>query len=304
MREVDDPRFFQTIVAAGGLAAAARAMNVTPSAVTQRLQALELKLGVRLLDRGSRKLRLTDEGELFHAESLKITTQYDALIEALHTRQSIVRGHLRILATMGFGRAHVAPAIADFHALHPQVGVTLTLSDRWVDFDEAPFDAVIHVGALPDSSQVAFRIAANRRFLLASPAYVQQHGAPKSPSELTDHACLVLRENDDDVTLWRFIGARKKELSVRVRPVLASNDGEVMKQWAVAGKGIMLRSEWDVARELRDGQLVPLLPNWKLADANIVALVPQRRGLSARTRFFIEFLAARFQPLPPWRTRN
>ncbi len=302
MREVDDPRFFQTIVAAGGLAAAARAMNVTPSAVTQRLQALELKLGVRLLDRGTRKLRLTDEGELFHAESEKITAQYDALLDALHTRQSIVRGHLRILATLGFGRTHVAPAIADFHTQHPQVGVTLTLSDRWVDFDEAPFDAVIHVGALPDSSQVAFRIAANQRFLVASPGYLRRHGAPKSPGELADHACLVLRENDDDVTLWRFIGARKKEVSVRVRPMLASNDGDVMKQWAIADKGLMIRSEWDVARELRAGSLQAVLPAWRLPPANIVALVPQRRGLSARTRFFIEFLAARFKPEPPWRS--
>jgi DNA-binding transcriptional LysR family regulator len=302
MRDIDDPRFFLNIVRNGSLAGAARVMNVTPSAVTQRLQGLEAKLGVRLLDRGSRKLRLTDEGELFHSESEIITARYDALIDAVRSRRSIVRGHLRVLGTLGFGRKYLAPIIASFHERNPQLEVTLTLSDRWVVSDDAPYDVIVHIGELLDSSQVAFRVATNERFLLVSPAYVKRNGVPDSPSALTRHACLVLRENDEDVTLWRFLGARRKEQTVRVRAVLASNDGGVIKQWALAGRGVMIRSEWDVADELRSGKLVRLLPQWALPEANVVALVPQRRGMSARSRSFIEFLAARFQPEPPWRS--
>jgi DNA-binding transcriptional LysR family regulator len=301
MRDFDDPRFFVTIVRCGSLAAAARAMDVTPSAVTQRLQSLEAKLGVRLLDRGSRKLQLTDEGELFYTESEAITQRYDALVDAVQARRQIVRGHLRVLGTLGFGRKYVAPAIAAFHEQHPQVEITLTLTDRWVANDDAPYDVVIHIGELPDSSQVAFRIATNERFVLASPAYLKRKAAIDAPDALAHHVCLVLRENDNDVSLWRFIGARRKEQTIRVRAALASNDGDVIKQWAIAGKGVMIRSEWDVADELRAGKLVRLLPQWALPEANVVALVPQRRGMSARSRAFIEFLAARFQPTAPWR---
>ncbi len=300
MREVDDPRFFIAIVRSGSLAGAARAMEVTPSAVTQRLQSLEAKLGVRLLDRGSRRLRLTDEGELFHAESEVIAQRYDMLIDAMQSRRSIVRGHLRVLGTLGFGRKYLAPAIAEFHEQNPQLEVTLTLSDRWVVNDDAPYDVVVHIGELPDSSQVAFRIAANERFVVSSPAYIKRQGGVESPEALTKHACLVLRENDQDVSLWRFFGVRRKEQTVRVHATLASNDGDVIKQWALAGKGVMIRSAWDVASELRSGKLVRLLPQWKLPDANVVALVPQRRGMTARSRLFIEFLATKFQPKSPW----
>lgn len=303
MREVDDPRFFATIVRCGSLAAAARAMDVTPSAVTQRLQGLEARLGVRLLDRGSRKLRLTDEGEIFFSESQELVARYDRLIDTVQTRQSVVRGHLRVLGTLGFGRKHLAPAIADFHSAYPQLEISLTLSDRWIAFEEAPFDVVIHIGALEDSSQVAFRVAPNERYVVASPQYLRRHGEPKTPHDLVNHACLVLRENDEDVSLWRFIGVRKKEEAVRVRPALASNDGAVMKTWALAGKGLMIRSEWDVADELRHGKLVRVLDGWRLPEANIVALVPERRGMSARSRMFVEFLAKRFQPSPPWREK-
>jgi DNA-binding transcriptional LysR family regulator len=301
MKEIDDPRFFLAIVRNGSLAAAARALNVTPSAVTQRLQGLESKLGVRLLDRGTRKLQLTGEGELFFSESEIIAERYDQLIDAVQSRRSIVRGHLRVLGTLGFGRRYLATAVAEFHALHAQTEVTLTLSDRWVVNDDAPYDVIIHIGELLDSSKVAFRLAANERFVLASPAYLKRRGTPEAPKDLVDHACLVLRENDQDVTLWRFIGARQREQTVRVNSTLASNDGEVIKQWACAEKGVMIRSEWDVASELKSGRLVRLLPQWKLPDANIVALVPERRGMTARSRAFIEFLASRFQPVPPWR---
>ncbi len=301
MRDIDDPRFFINIVRSGSLAGAARAMNVTPSAVTQRLQNLESKLGLQLIDRAARRLQLTDEGELYATEAEKIIEQYDFLIDALQARRSLVRGHLRVQGTFGFGRKYLAPALADFQAQHPQVRVTLNLTDRWVETEDASYDLVVHVGALADSSRVAFRIAPNDRYILASSAYLKRSSALKTPEDLSKHSCLLLQENDEDVGLWRMRHTRGKEETLRVQPSLLSNDGDVIKQWALAGRGIMLRSEWDTAQEIASGKLVRVLPEWKLAEANVYALVPQRKGLSTRARAFINFLSARFQPLPPWR---
>jgi DNA-binding transcriptional LysR family regulator len=302
MRDIEDPRFFLHIVRNCSLAGAARALNVTPSAVTQRLQSLEAKLGLQLIDRAARRLQLTDEGELYALESEKILGQYDALIDQLQARRSLVRGHLRVRGTFGFGRKYVAPALAEFQREYPQLRVTLNLSDRWVDTDDASFDVVVHVGELADSSRVAFRIAPNERLMLASPAYLKRAGSPKTPADLAQHSCLLLQENDEDVGLWRLQTARGKEETVRVQPSLLSNDGDVIKQWTLAGRGIMLRSEWDTASEVASGKLVRVLPDWRLPDANVYALVPQRKGLSTRARAFINFLSAKFQPKPPWRS--
>jgi DNA-binding transcriptional LysR family regulator len=301
MRDIDDPRFFVNIVRNGSLAAAARELNVTPSAVTQRLQNLESKLGLQLVDRAARKLRLTDEGELYAIEAEKILEQYDALIDSLQARRSLVRGHLRVRGTFGFGRKYLASALADFQLLHPQLRVTLNLSDRWTESEDASYDVVIHIGALADSSRVAFRIAANERLMLASPNYLKRAQPLRTPQDIATHSCLLLQENDEDVGLWRLHTARGKEQTVRVQASLSSNDGDVIKQWTLAGRGIMLRSEWDTAQEIANGKLVRVLPEWKLAEANVYALVPQRKGLSSRARAFIEFLSARFQPKPPWR---
>jgi DNA-binding transcriptional LysR family regulator len=301
MRDIDDPRFFLHIVRGGSLAAAARALNVTPSAVTQRLQALEAKLGLQLVDRSARKLRLTDEGELFTSESEKILEQYDRMIDALQSRRSLVRGHLRVQGTFGFGRRYLAPALAAFQSEHPQLKITLHLTDRWVETESGGYDVVVHIGELANSSRVAFRIAANERLMLASPAYLKREGIPKSPDDLPAHSCLLLQENDEDVGLWRMQSSRSKTATVRVQASLLSNDGDVIKQWALAGRGIMLRSEWDTASEIAAGKLVRVLPEWRLPEANVYALVPQRKGLSSRAREFIRFLSAQFQPEPPWR---
>jgi DNA-binding transcriptional LysR family regulator len=302
IKQADDPGFFLAIIKHGSLAAAARALDVTPSAVTQRLQALEARLGVRLLDRGSRRMRLTDEGELFHAEAARIARQYDELIDALQARRSLVRGHLRVHGPLGFGRTYLAPLVAQFHTLHSQLEIALTLSDRSIDPDDAPFDAVVHIGALPDSSKIGYRIAPNERWLCAAPAYLKKAPPLGAPDDLAAHACLVLRENDEDVSLWRF-KSRQGERALRVQPALSSNDGDVIKQWALLGKGIILRSEWDVAAEVVAGRLVRLLPNWRQPPADVMALVPQRKGMSARVERFLEFLRAQFRPAPPWRQR-
>ena len=302
MRETDDPRFFVLLMKEGGLAAAARQLRVTPSAVTQRLQNLESKLGVRLLERSTRRMRLTDGGALYHEHAQKLTHEYDDLIDTLRSRKALVRGRLRVHGPLGFGRRFLAPIIARFHNAHPQLDIALTLSDRRAEGDT--HDLVVHIGELRDSSQVAYPVAPNGRVLCAAPAYLRRAGQPENPDDLSAHACLVLRENDEDVTMWRLSngnGGGKREAAVRVKPVLSSNDGDVIKQWALAGKGVMLRSEWDVADLLRAGKLARVLPAWQPPSANVVALVAERKGMSARVKTFLEFLAAEFKPKPPWR---
>ena len=301
MREVDDPRFIVELLRDGSLAATARRLGVTPSAVTQRLQGLEARLGVRLLDRSTRRIRLTDEGALFHEHALRLTRDYDDLVDTLRSRKALVRGRLSVHGPLGFGRHHVAPLVARFRLLHPQLEIMLTLSDRRIDPEKEAFDVVLHIGELRDSSQVAFNVAPNRRILCAAPAYLRRAGVPQTPEALAQHDCLVLRENNEDTTLWRF-SSRQRETAVRVGGSLACNDGEVIRDWALAGQGLMLRSEWDVAAHLRSGHLVEVMPAWRAPAADVIALIARRQGTSARVRAYLDFLRGEFRPRPPWRT--
>lgn len=300
MNDAFDIRFLLVIRESASLLEASRKLGLTPSAVTQRLQQMEKKLDIRLLDRSSRQLRFTDEGELLCLRGAELINQFDALLEDLHERRSGFVGRLKINAPFGFGRQYVAPAVSAFQRLHPEVEIALTLSDQPLVEATDRFDVVIHIGELRASNLICHAIAPNRRFICASPGFIEQHGLPDSPEQLADLPCIALRENNEDVTLWHFTRARKTR-SVRIRPVLSCNDGSVIRQWGCEGQGIILRSEWDVADALADGTLVRLLPAWKLPDADVVALTHQREGLPARTRNFMGFLQGYFRPVPGWR---
>lgn len=297
--DVTDLRFFVAITESGSLAEAARRMDVTASAVSQRLRQLESRLGLHLVHRSTRRFSLTDEGELFHAGAVDLLAQLDGLIDNLRARSGAVAGTLNVRGPLGFGRHHLAAAIADFHDLHPALKVSLTLSDVVSAADANRFDLIVHIGSLANSSMVAYPIAPNARFVCAAPAYLARRPAPQTPQDLGAHDCIVLRENQEDVTLWHF---RKKrgEASVRVPASLSSNDGDVVRQWAIKGKGLIMRSEWDVAESLATGQLVRVLEDWSLPAADVVALVAQRAGMSARVKLFLAFLQERFRPVP-WR---
>jgi DNA-binding transcriptional LysR family regulator len=309
MKHLDDPHFFVLLVKEKSMAAAARQLGVTPPAVTQRLQQLEARIGVRLLDRTTRRISLTDEGELYFERASQLATDYDEMIETLRSRRSLVRGRLRVHATLGFGRQYIAPALTRFHSLYPELEIALTLSDRRVTLDAEKVDMIIHIGELPDSSHVAIPLAPNNRILCASPAYVRRRGMPETPESLAEHDCVMLRQNEEDVTMWRFTPAQtrarnkgnKEETAVRIRPILSSNDGDVVRQWALAGKGIMLRSEWDAVAYINAGKLVRLLPDCSLPPANIAILVGEHKRMSARVRLFADLLTAQFKPKPPWR---
>lgn len=297
--DTTDLRFFVTLAESGTLSEAARRMDVTASAISQRLQQLEKRLNVHLIHRSTRRFNLTDEGEMLYTKAVSLLAELDALIESLRARSGEVGGTLHVWAPLSFGREYLAPALADFHAQHPKLQVSLTLSDLRPAPDSERFDLIVNIGALPDSTMIAYPIASNKRFLCASPAYLASRGVPKLPGDLTGHCCIVLRENEEDVSLWR-LRQGTTEAAVRVTPGLNSNDGEVTRAWALAGKGIILRSEWAVAENLRSGQLVTVLDDWMLSDADIVALIPQSHAVSARVKLFLALLKARFQPVPPW----
>jgi DNA-binding transcriptional LysR family regulator len=299
MISTEDLRFFVVLVSAASMADAARKLDVTPPAVTQRLQLLEKRLGMRLLDRSGRRMVLTGEGELLAAHARRICDDIGNLADMLSSRRGTVAGELRIIAPLGFGRRYIAPAVAAFRGLYPEVTVSLTLSDRPARISDDVWDLMVHIGELRDSSLVSQYLAPNRRIVCASPHYIAQRGEPKHPDDLYAHDCIALRENDEDVTMWRFTPkGRDAAANVRIDPVLASNDGGTVRDWALAGLGIIVRSEWDVAEHLLSGRLVPLFGDWKLPDADIVALLNSRHGRSLRTTHFLDHLRASFSPLP------
>jgi DNA-binding transcriptional LysR family regulator len=297
----DDLRFIVALASSNSLAAAARALNVTPPAVTQRLQLMEEKLGLRLVDRSSRRMVLTDEGDNLANGGRHILEEIGELTDTLNTRRAVVSGHLRIVAPLGFGRRYVAPAAAQFRISYPNVTVSLMLFDRPAQLAEEAWDLILYLGQLRNSSLIAQVLAPNERFVCAAPDYLARAGVPKRPKDLLNHHCIALRENDEDETMWRFTATQRGEReAVRIKPDSSSNDGEVIRSWAVGGAGIIVRSEWDVADEIRVGRLVRLLDRWKLPSANVVALLGARHGRSARTRLFLKHLHTILTP-PPWR---
>lgn len=293
MSDASDLAFFAVLARQNSLVAAAAELGVTPPAVSRRLAALEARLGVRLLNRTTRRQSLTPEGERYLEEGARILRDIEALERGLAGSREVPRGLLRINATFGFGRQHLAPAIADFVRCYPEVEVILQLTDRPLDLAATATDIGIRVGPPPDTRVLARRIAANRRLLCASPAYLAEFGEPVDPAALAAHRCIVIRENTRAYNSWELTDGERQS-TVKVRGNLSSNHGEVAVAWALAGHGIVLRSEWDVAPHLRSGELVRVLAPWAGAVADIHALYPQRHLLSAKVKVFVDFLAERF----------
>ncbi|WP_018411349.1 LysR family transcriptional regulator [Methyloversatilis thermotolerans] len=298
MGDAADLHFFSVLARQSSLAAAAQELGLTPPAVSRRLAALEARLGVRLLNRTTRRMSLTAEGERYLEDGERILRDIDALERSLAASRDIPRGLLRINAGFGFGRRHLAPAISAFATRWPEVDIILHLSDRPLDLEAHGMDLGIRFGPPPDSHVHARRIAHNRRLLCAAPAYANVHGLPDTPADLRHHRCIVIRENTDAFNTWGLSdGAR--DVRVKVRGPLAVNHGEIAVDWALAGHGILLRSEWDIAPLLRDGRLLHVLPGWSGTAADIHAVWPPHHRLSARVRAFVDFLAGRFADFPP-----
>ncbi|MDJ0686868.1 MAG: LysR substrate-binding domain-containing protein [Alphaproteobacteria bacterium] len=294
MLETPELRFFATVATSASLAAAARMLNVSPPAVSQRLRQIEQRLGFRLVERSRGHLTLTMEGESLLRNSEPILHALERLNENMRSQRREVTGPLKIIAPFGFGRMHVAPAIAELVGAHPNLAPELALSDDpYGAARTESWDLIIHVGKLSDTNLTQKKLASNRRLLCASPDYLAKNDRPLNPDDLQNHACGVVREDQADATLWTLTGPHGERHTQRIRPAFASNNGEIIKSWAVAGMGIVLRSEWNVAAELVDGRLERVLENYALPDADIVALLNSRTLRSARTRYAVEALASR-----------
>jgi len=285
-----DLNLFTLVARHRNLAAAARELGVTPPAVSKRLAQLEKRLGIRLMNRTTRRLTLTPEGELYLQNGSRLLDELQELEQLVTRGRAEPTGLLRVNASFGFGRTRVAPAVSAFVERFPSMSIQLQLTDRPLNLQEEGFDLGIRFGEAPDARINARLLLPNRRLVCASPAYVARHGAPATPHDLTRHACLVLRENESAYGTWHFLRGKRME-TVKVSGALSSNDGNTVLQWARDGRGIVVRSEWELEAHLRRGELVPLLTEWALPNADIYAIYLERNKLSAKLRVFVEFLA-------------
>ncbi|MFP8781408.1 LysR family transcriptional regulator [Hydrogenophaga sp. RWCD_12] len=293
---------FASVATRGSLTAAAKAEGVAPAIIGRRLDALEARLGVKLMVRTTRRISLTHEGSAFLEDCQRLLTDLanaEASVSAGGVKAS---GHLRVTAPAGFGRRHVAPLVPRFRELHPEVSFSLNLSDRVVDVAGEGYDCAVRVGDLPDSSLVSVRLADNRRMCVAAPAYLQRHGRPRTPADLSQFDCLTLSSDASQTRGWAFRVARDNVAGggaepgdaeiVHLRPggPLDCSDGQVLREWCLAGYGIAWRSTWEVEADIAAGRLETVLDEYAAPPNGIYALFPQRKHLALRVRLWIDFL--------------
>lgn len=291
MTRPSDFAFFQLLARSASLTDAARSLSMTPSAVSRRLGAIETRLGVQLVLRNTRSMRLTPEGERYLEAAEAILAETERLEADIASRPL---GRLRICASFGFGRTHIAPVVADFARANPDVRVDLTLTDRPVSIIEEGFDVGIHLGDPHDSRLRARKLLANDRILCASPAYLETHGRPLLPSDLARHRLIEIAEDANTVGRWTLTHRKtKKVVNLAAVPVLRSNSGSAALDWCLAGLGIVLRSRWHAAAPLADGRLEEVLPDWHM-PADVYAYFAAKKP-SAQLRAFLDAMALRFE---------
>jgi DNA-binding transcriptional LysR family regulator len=294
-----------SVATRGSLTAAARAEGVAPAIIGRRLDALEERLGVKLLVRTTRRISLTHEGSAFLEDCQRLLADLASAEASVSAGGVKASGHLRITAPAGFGRRHVAPLVPRFRQLHPEVTLSLNLSDRVVDIAAEAYDCAVRVGDLPDSALVSVRLADNRRLCVATPAYLQQHGVPQHPAELARFDCLTLSSDASQTRGWAFMVPREGSAAelVHLRPggPLDCSDGQVLHEWCLAGHGIAWRSTWEVEADIAAGRLLPLLEDFAAPPNGIYAVFPQRKHLALRVRLWIDFLKHHYGQPDFWR---
>jgi DNA-binding transcriptional LysR family regulator len=286
----DEMAFFSELMRRGSLTATAREFGVTPPAVSKRLARMEERLGVTLLQRTTRRISLTAEGEAYLAGARRILVEIDEVQRQITQSMVELKGLLRVNATLGFGRNHVAPVVSRFCKAHPGVQVQLQLTVDPPPLNEDAFDVCVRFGEPPDARVIARHIASNRRLLCASPAYLKRRGTPRTPHDLVRHDCISIRHGGDAYGVWRLRNGKREDL-VKVSGALMTNDGDIAVQWALNGHGILMRAEWDLAHHLRSGRLNLVLENYQTPPADIYAVCPQRHQFAARVRAFVDFLS-------------
>ncbi len=298
---------FVSVATKGSLTAAAKAEGVAPAIMGRRLDALEERLGVKLLVRTTRRITLTHEGSAFLEDCQRLLGELASAEASVSAGGVKASGHMRITAPAGFGRRHVAPLVPKFREFHADVTISLSLSDRVVDLAGEGFDCAVRVGDLPDSSLVSVRLAENRRLCVATPAYLERHGTPEHPSELQKFACLALSSDASQARGWvfRVPKANGQEL-IHLKPggPLDCSDGQVLHDWCLAGYGIAWRSIWEVESEITAGTLTEVLAGFAAPPNGIYAVFPQRKHLPLRVRLWIDFLKHHYSQTGFWKASN
>lgn len=291
---------FVAVAAKGSLTAAAAAEGVAPAVIGRRIDALEARLGVKLMVRTTRRLSLTHEGSAFLEDCQRLLADLanaEASVSAGGVKAS---GHLRVTAPAGFGRRHVAPLAPAFLAQHPEVSLSLNLSDRVIDIVNEGFDCAIRVGDLPDSNLISVRLADNQRLCVATPGYLERAGVPRHPDDLARHECLTLSSDASQSRGWAFV-VDGELLHLRPTGRLDCTDGQVLHAWCLAGLGIAWRSTWEVERDIADGRLVSVLDDYAAPPNGIHAVFPHARHLPLRVRLWIDFMKHSYAAAEYWR---
>lgn len=290
---------FIAVVEHGSMAAAALTQDVTPVMIGRRINALEARLGVKLLHRSTRRIAVTEQGAVFMEQCKKALAELDRAELLVAEGRHKATGHLIVSAPAAFGRKHVAPHAPEFLRANPEVRISFNLTDRVVDLVREGYDVGIRIGGAIDPNFVAIRLASNKRVVCGTPAYFAKHGVPRTLDDLARHNCLAFNLQGGQQRGWYF-QQNGKAVTVKVSGNLDCNDGELLHRWMGEGLGLGWRSTWEIQPELESGALMTVLDDYALPDYDILAVYPQQRPVPAKIRFFIEHLKAVYGQTGYW----
>ena len=286
--QLEDLRLFCVVARNRSFAETARELGISKAVVSKRIALLEMAVEERLFHRTTRNVLLTAQGEIVHQWALRILEDVDLMGEAISREKAAPSGLLRICSSTGFGRSRLAPALSELARQFGELEIQVELLDRLVDLVDEGFQLDIRIGQVREGNVIKRRIARNRRVLCASPAYLEAHGVPQSLEDLKAHRCIPIRERDQDFGRWELEGP-EGPVAIKVNGPLSANNGEIVRQWAIDGHGIILRSTWDIGREIEAGVLAPVLPRY-FQQADVWAVYPSRLSVSAKVKVCVEFL--------------
>ena len=300
MSNVSDWAVFARVAELKSLSAAGRELRLSTAVVSNRIAKIEKEHGVRLLNRTTRRVNVTAEGEIFYEHCTRILEEIAAIETSIGDRSELLRGPITVTAPSGFGRKHVAPLLPRFAGDNPGLQVRLHLTDRLTDVIAEGTDVAIRIADLKQYSFIAKKLASNTRSIVASPDYLAQAGTPETPDDLLAHNCLLLRFPGSQQYQWTLQDPDGAQRTLQVSGNLDSDNGEVLTDWCLRGAGLAIKSRWEVAEHLRDGRLIEVLTDWRPPGHSIYAIYPHSRLMPPRVRAFIDFLAKSYGSKPAW----
>ena len=298
MGQLEDIQVFIRIVEAGGIGKAADQLNMAKSAVSRRLTDLENRLATKLIQRTTRTLNLTEAGQVYYQNAIKVVDSFETLDHSVHTSDQNLTGTLRIALPLSFGLTHLSPVLDEFAKLHPQLTLKLDFSDREVDLIEEGVDLAFRIGELKETAIQARKIVPIRFVVAASPDYLKQAGLPNTPQDLKQYK--ILQYSGDQNQEWPFVDPQGAQHSVALESQLIANNGDFLMQMAIAGHGVLFSPTFIVWQALISGQLQPILTDYQLRELNAYVIYPQTRFLSQKARVFIDFIVEHFGKKAPW----